>query len=78
MVEKQLSDMAVGEKGKATRIEGTGALRRRIMDMGIVRDAEIEMVRDAPLGDPVEFLLKGYNLTLRREEAMNVWLELEG
>jgi len=46
--------------------------------MGIVRGAEIEMVRDAPLGDPVEFLLKGYNLTLRREEATNVWLELEG
>jgi ferrous iron transport protein A len=77
MVEKQLSDMEAGEKGNATRIEGSGALRRRLMDMGIVRGAEIEMVRDAPLGDPVEFLLKGYNLTLRREEAMNVWLELE-
>ena len=76
-MEKQLSDMEAGEKGKATRIEGTGALRRRIMDMGIVRGAEIEMVRDAPLGDPLEFLLKGYNLTLRREEAKNVWLELE-
>ncbi len=78
MVEIRLSDMAVGGKGKATRVEGTGALRRRMMDMGIVRGAEIEMVRDAPLGDPVEFLLKGYNLTLRREEATNVWLELEG
>jgi len=78
MVEIRLSDMAVGKKGQTTRIEGTGALRRRMMDMGIVRGAEIEMVRDAPLGDPVEFLLKGYNLTLRREEATNVWLELEG
>jgi len=77
MAEKQLSDMKVGEKGKATRVEGTGALRRRLMDMGIVRGAEIQMVRNAPLGDPVEFLLRGYNLTLRREEAMNVWLELE-
>ncbi len=45
--------------------------------MGIVRGAEIEMVRDAPLGDPVEFLLKGYNLTLRREEAKTIWLEVE-
>lgn len=72
-----MSDMRVGEKGKTTRIEGSGALRRRIMDMGIVRGAEIEMVRDAPLGDPVEFLLKGYNLTLRREEAKTIWLEVE-
>jgi Fe2+ transport system protein FeoA len=77
MVEKQLCDMRVGEKGKTARIEGSGALRRRIMDMGIVRGAEIEMVRDAPLGDPVEFLLKGYNLTLRREEAKTIWLEVE-
>jgi len=45
--------------------------------MGIVRGAEIPMVRDAPLGDPVEFLLKGYNLTLRREEAKTIWLEVE-
>jgi len=48
------------------------------MDMGIVRGAKIEKVRDAPLGDPVpvEFLLRGYNLTLRRAEAENVWLEV--
>jgi len=77
MKEKQLSGMEAGKKGKVTRIEGTGALRRRIMDMGVVRGAKIEMMRDAPLGDPLEFLLKGYNLTLRRKEAMNVWLDLE-
>ena len=44
------------------------------MDMGIVWGAEIEMVRNAPLGDPLEFLLRGYNLTLRREEAKTIWL----
>ncbi|MGP8331070.1 MAG: FeoA family protein [Methanosarcinaceae archaeon] len=77
MVEKQLSDMEAGDKGKVIRIEGTGGLRRRVMDMGIVRGAKIEMMRDAPLGDPLEFLLKDYNLTLRREEAMNIWLDLE-
>jgi len=76
MVEKRLSDMEAGEEGEVTRIEGNGALRRRIMDMGIVRGAKIEKVRDAPLGDPVEFLLRGYNLTLRRTEAENVWLEV--
>jgi Fe2+ transport system protein FeoA len=78
MAEKQLSDMEPGEKGKVTRIGASGALRRRIMDMGIVKGAEIEMVRNAPLGDPMEFLLKGYNLTLRREEAVNVWIRMEG
>lgn len=88
-VEKKLSEVAVGEKGRVTRVtEGGGAaaggaggaaadaLRRRLMDMGIVKGAEVEVVRRAPLGDPVEFLLRGYNLTLRREEAENVWLEL--
>lgn len=75
MVEKRLSDMEAGGRGEVTRIEGSGALRRRIMDMGIVRGAKIEKVRDAPLGDPVpvEFLLRGYNPTLRRAEAENVW-----
>jgi Fe2+ transport system protein FeoA len=66
MVEKRLNEMKAGKKGEVTRIEGSGALRRRIMDMGIVRGTEIEVVRSAPLGDPVEFLLKGYNLTPRR------------
>jgi len=77
MAEKRLSEMEAGEKGKVTRISASGALRGRIMDMGIVKGVEIEMVRHAPLGDPVEFLLKGYNLSLRREEAVNVWLEVE-
>ncbi len=71
-----MTEMDAGERGRVTRVEGGGALRRRMMDMGIVRGAEIEKVRDAPLGDPVEFLLKGYNLTLRRAEAEHVWLEV--
>lgn len=45
--------------------------------MGIVRGAKIEVVRNAPLGDPMEFLLKGYNLTLRKEDAANILLEVE-
>lgn len=77
MVEKRLSDMNTGDKGAVTRAGGSGALRRRLMDMGIVKGTGVEMVRNAPLGDPVEFLLRGYNLTLRRAEAENVWLEVE-
>jgi len=76
MAEKRLDEMEQGERGKVIEISSCGSLRSRIMDMGIVRGAEIEMVRRAPLGDPLEFLLKGYKLTLRRAEAANVLLEV--
>ena len=77
MAVMQLSNTKIGDKGAIIRIGGTSALRRRLMDLGIVKGAEIEMVRSAPLGDPIEFLLRGYNLMLRREEAEHVWLEVE-
>lgn len=77
MAAKRLSEMNIGEKGLVENVEACGPLRQRIMDMGIVRGAEIEMTRSAPLGDPVEFLLKGYNLSLRKIEASNVLLEVE-
>jgi len=77
MAEKRLDEMERGEKGKVIEISSCGSLRSRIMDMGIVRGAEIEMVRRAPLGDPLEFLLKGYKLTLRKVEAANVLLEVD-
>jgi len=76
MAKKRLNEMNRGERGRVVDISSCGSLRQRIMDMGIVRGAEIEMVRCAPLGDPVEFLLKGYHLTLRRGEAANVLLEV--
>lgn len=77
MAEKRLDEMDRGEKGKVIEISSCGSLRSKIMDMGIVRGAEIEMVRRAPLGDPLEFLLKGYKLTLRKVEAANVLLEVD-
>jgi Fe2+ transport system protein FeoA len=77
MAEKRLDEMERGEKGKVIEISSCGSLRSRIMDMGVVRGAEIEMVRRAPLGDPLEFLLKGYKLTLRKVEAANVLLEVD-
>ncbi|MHC1566842.1 MAG: FeoA family protein [Candidatus Syntropharchaeia archaeon] len=69
--------MNPGERGKVIRVEGSGDLRQRIMDMGIIKGTEIKVIRKAPLGDPVEFLLKGYNLALRRSEAENVIVEIE-
>jgi len=76
-MEKRLSELEPGEQGVVVRIEGSSITRRRIMDMGIVRGAEIRVVRRAPLGDPVEFEIRDYNLSLRRRDAENVYIELE-
>jgi ferrous iron transport protein A len=76
-MDKRLSELEPGEKGVVVRIGGSSSTRRRIMDMGVVRGAEISVVRVAPLGDPVEFEIKDYNLSLRRREAENVYVELE-
>ncbi|RLG32761.1 iron transporter [Methanosarcinales archaeon] len=75
-MEKILGDMQPGEKGRILAISGNNAVQRRIRDMGIVRGTEIEVVRRAPLGDPVEFRLRGYNLTLRKEEAACISVEV--
>lgn len=75
MVIRALSDLRPGERGTITRIGNKGVFRRRIMDMGVVPGAEIEMVRVAPLGDPVEFRIKGYNLSLRKGDAKEIEVE---
>jgi len=75
-MEKKLSELKPGEKGIILRVEGSGATKRRILDMGLVRGTEIKVIRRAPLGDPVEFLLKGYNLSLRKSEGDNVYVRV--
>lgn len=76
-MEKQLSELKPAEKGVIVKVIGTGSVRRRMLDMGLVKGAEIVVVRRAPLGDPIEFQLKGYNLSLRKEEAKNVFVRVE-
>jgi ferrous iron transport protein A len=76
-MDKRLSELEPGDKGIVIRIGGSSSIRRRMMDMGVVRGAEISVVRVAPLGDPVEFEIKDYNLSLRRREAEYVYVELE-
>ena len=71
-----LSNLKAGNKGIVVRISGKGLVRRRILDMGIVKGTHIEVIRTAPLGDPVEFSLRGYNLTLRKAEADEVFVSL--
>ena len=76
-MEKRLSDLKPGERGVISRIAGDRELRRRLLDMGLTRGTEIIVVRRAPLGDPVEFLLKGYNLSLRKRECEDVYVLVE-
>jgi ferrous iron transport protein A len=77
-VDKKLSELNPGERGVVVKIGGSSSTRRRIMDMGVVRGTEIIVIRRAPLGDPVEFEIKDYNLSLRKKEADKIFVELEG
>lgn len=70
-----LSQLQPGERATICEVGGNGALRRRLLDMGVVPGAEVEVVRVAPLGDPVEYMIKGYRLSLRRSEAARVAVE---
>lgn len=76
MTKTRLNDLRPGDIGTIDTIGGDKTLRRRIMDMGMVRGTEIEVVRRAPMGDPIEFLLRGYNLALRKNEAENIFVEV--
>ena len=66
---KTLKDARVGDTVVVTRVNGEGAVRRRIMDMGITKNVEIFVRKMAPLGDPMELSLRGYELSLRKADA---------
>ena len=72
---KLLSKFSVGEKGIIKAVHGQGAIRRRLFDMGITPGAEVYLRKKAPLGDPIEISLRGYELTLRKAEAAQVEME---
>ena len=72
---KTLKDVKVDETVKAVKIHGEGAVKRRIMDMGITRGVEIYVRKVAPLGDPVEVTVRGYELSLRRADAQMIEVE---
>lgn len=71
---KTLKDARVGESVVVVKLHGEGALRRRIMDMGITKNVEIFVRKVAPLGDPMELSVRGYELTLRRSDAAMIEL----
>ncbi|RLC71384.1 MAG: ferrous iron transport protein A [Chloroflexi bacterium] len=73
---KMMNELEKGEKGRIVKIGGKGSVHRRLLDMGLVSGTEIEMQRVAPLGDPIEIKVKGYNLSLRKEEAASIEVEV--
>lgn len=76
MTAKTLNELKRGDKGKIVKIGGKGNVHRRLLDMGLVSGSEVEMQRVAPLGDPIEIKIKGYNLSLRKEEAASIQVEV--
>ena len=77
-MEKTLNEFSIGEKGIVKMVFGEGPIKRRLFDMGITPGAEVFMRKKAPLGDPIEITVRGYELTLRKTEAACVKVEVEG
>lgn len=73
---KKLSDFAIGESGIIKLVSGEGKIRRRLLDMGVTPGADVYLRKRAPLGDPIEVTIRGYELTLRKSEAENVMMEV--
>lgn len=70
-----LREAKVGQTVKVTKLTGTGPVKRRIMDMGITKGASVHIRKVAPLGDPVEVTVRGYELSLRKEDAEKIEVE---
>jgi Fe2+ transport system protein FeoA len=74
-MEKRLNQFAPNEKGTVKTVVADGKIRRRLFDMGVTPGAEIVMIKTAPLGDPIEINIRGYELSLRKSEAETVLLD---
>ncbi len=75
---KLLSEFLIGEEGNIVSVAGSGKVRRRLFDMGVTPGAHVLLKKKAPLGDPLEVTIRGYELTLRKDEAELISLEMEG
>lgn len=72
---KTLRDAKIGQTVKVVKLHGEGAVKRRIMDMGLTRGVEVHIRKVAPLGDPVEITVRGYELSLRKADAEMIEVE---
>jgi len=70
-----LKDIPVGGKATIKKLNGTGAVKRRIMDMGLTKGTVVEVRKVAPLGDPIELTVRGYELSVRKNEAETIEVE---
>ncbi len=77
-MQKTVNEMKIGEQAVVVGLGCSGALRRRIIDMGITPGAVIIMRKAAPMGDPLEINVRGYELSIRRSEAREITVETEG
>ncbi|MBP1627630.1 MAG: FeoA family protein [Holophagaceae bacterium] len=74
----RLSDLRAGDRAKVTRIEAEPSIRQRLQEMGLTRGESLTVEKMAPLGDPMELLVRSYHLSLRREEGACIFVEKEG
>lgn len=74
---KKLDELVKGETGLIKKVEGEGKLRRRLFDMGVTPGAEVLLRKKAPLGDPIEITIRGYELSLRKVEANLIYVEVK-
>ena len=72
---KTLKQVKIGGTARVVKLHGEGALKRRIMDMGITKGVELKVRKVAPLGDPIEITVRGYELSLRKEDAETIEVE---
>lgn len=72
---KTLKEVRIGESATIKRLHGEGALKRRIMDMGLTKGTEVYVRKVAPLGDPMELTVRGYELSVRKSDAENIEVE---
>ena len=70
-----LRELKPGQKGRVTSVGTSGSMKRRIMDMGVTPGVEIKVIKVAPLGDPIEVNVRGYELSLRKDEAAQIVVE---
>lgn len=73
----KLSELGVGKSGRIVKVNGEGILRDRLLDMGLTPRTMVKIQKRAPLGDPIEITLRGYELTIRLEEAAQIEIEEE-
>ncbi len=71
-----LSQMSVGQKGEVQNLSGQDEICQRLLEMGLTRGTQVEVVRFAPLGDPIDIKVRGYHLSLRRQEAEAIQISL--